>query len=230
MKGFYKYQHIERLGTTETQGIEIGEVWVFPKIDGTNASLWWDDGLQAGSRNRHLSLDNDNQGFMEWAVGQEMFTRFFSAYSNLRLYGEWLVPHTLKTYADSAWRNFYVFDVVDEDGVYMPYEEYRDILSPLGIEYIPPICRIKNPTTDRLIAQMEKNGYLIKDGEGVGEGVVIKNYNYRNKYGRVIWAKIVRNDFKAKHWGGDPTEIKERKEVEQSIVDKYVSGVLVEKE
>ena len=39
---FTKYQHLERLGTTEVEGIEVGEVYVFPKLDGTNASVWVD--------------------------------------------------------------------------------------------------------------------------------------------------------------------------------------------
>ena len=48
----------------ETDGIELGKVYVFPKIDGTNGSVWIDDGIiKAGSRNRELTLDNDNAGF-----------------------------------------------------------------------------------------------------------------------------------------------------------------------
>ena len=31
--------------------------------------------------------------------------------------------------------------------------------------------------------------------DGVPEGVVIKNYNYENKYGRTTWAKIISEDF-----------------------------------
>ena len=39
---FKKYQHIERLGTLEVEGIELGTCYVFPKIDGTNGSnLVW---------------------------------------------------------------------------------------------------------------------------------------------------------------------------------------------
>ena len=94
---FSKYQHVERLGTTETNGIEMGMCYIFPKIDGTNSQLWFNNGLQAGSRNRHLEVENDNAGFYNWALKQEMFTKFFDKYPNLRLFGEWLVPHTLKT-------------------------------------------------------------------------------------------------------------------------------------
>ena len=226
---FHKYQHIERIGTVETDGIELGTCYVFPKIDGTNAQVWWNDGIQAGSRNRQLSIDNDNHGFYEWVLRQQNIIRFFREHPSLRLYGEWLVPHTLKTYDDSAWRSFYVFDVM-EAGEYLHYDVYKELLIPFEIPFIPPICKVKNPTLERLTNQLEKNGYLIKDGEGVGEGIVIKNYDYRNKFGRVTWAKIVRNEFKAKHWGGDTTEVKEKKEVEQLIVDKYITLSLVEKE
>ena len=190
---FKKYQHIERLEADETAGIQIGICYVFPKIDGTNSVLWWDNGLQAGSRNRHLTIDEDNQGFLLWAKEQEMFTKFFATHPKLRLYGEWLVPHTLKTYEESAWRKFYVFDVYLD--YYLPYEEYKVYLEEFDIEYIPPICRVKNPTTERLMKQLEKNGYLIQDGHGVGEGIVIKNYEWRNKFGHQVWAKIVKNEF-----------------------------------
>lgn len=230
MKEFVKYQHIERLGTPETNGIGFGACYVFPKIDGTNSQLWWDEGLQAGSRNRQLTLDNDNAGFYNWAINQEMFTRFFEKHPDKRLFGEWLVPHTLKTYEKKAWNNFYVFDVMMEDGSYLPYEQYKEIMDEFGIEYIPPLCRVDNPDYDRLVLQLDKNGYLIEDGKGVGEGIVIKNYSYVNKFGRVVWAKIVRNEFKASHSKCQVTELKERKFIEREIADKYVTDSLVEKE
>ena len=226
---FFKYQHLERFGTTETNGIEIGMCYVFPKIDGTNSQLWFNNGLNAGSRNRKLEIDNDNAGFFNWAVKQEKILNFFAKYPNLRLYGEWLVPHTLKTYQKTAWNNFYVFDVMDGEN-YLDYETYKVLLDEFEIEYIPPICKVQNPSYERLINQLEKNGYLIEDGQGTGEGIVIKNYNYKNKFGRVTWAKIVKNEFKAKHAKCDVTEIKENKIIENEIVNKYVTKVLIEKE
>ncbi|HCB89097.1 MAG TPA: hypothetical protein DEP71_07430 [Porphyromonadaceae bacterium] len=226
---FKKYQHVERFGTIETAGIENGMCYVFPKIDGTNASLWWDDGLKAGSRNRELSLNYDNAGFMAWAINEPSFRDLFREYPQLRLYGEWLVPHTLNTYHECAWRNFYVFDVMSGDE-YLHYDDYSKILSTHGIEYIPPICRVENPTYERLISQLEKNDYLIEDGKGTGEGIVIKNYDYRNKFGRIVWAKIVANEFKAKHRKKDVAEIKEAKIIEQEIAEKFITKSLVEKE
>ena len=227
---FKKYQHIERIGTTETNGIEFGICYVFPKIDGTNSQLWWHgERLLAGSRNRQLELDNDNAGFYNWAVKQDKFFAFFDKYPHLRLYGEWLVPHTLRTYQKTAWNNFYVFDVMDGEE-YLPYETYKEMLDEFDIEYIPPICKVDNPTYERLVNQLEKNGFLIEDGKGSGEGIVIKNYNFRNRFGRVTWAKIVKNEFKAKHSKVDVTELKENKMVEEEIVNKFVTDALIQKE
>jgi len=226
---FKKYQHVERFGTTETDGIEYGECYIFPKIDGTNSQLWFNNGLQAGSRNRQLTTENDNAGFYNWALTRKEFLDFFAKYPDYRLYGEWLVPHTLKTYAENAWRNFYVFDVMFGE-TYLSYDEYKVMLDEFNIEYIPPICKIKNPTHDRLVNLLDSNTYLIDDGNGTGEGIVIKNYNYKNKFGRVTWAKIVKNEFKAKHNKHQLTEIKEKTTIEEEIVNVFVTKSLVEKE
>jgi len=227
---FFKYQHIERFGTTETEGIDIGVCHIFPKLDGTNSQVWFADGIiKAGSRNRELALDNDNAGFYNWAIENNRLKALFAKYPDIKLYGEWLVPHTLKTYDDSAWREFYVFDAIQKEQ-WLSYDAYSEICKEFVISVIPPIAIIKNPSYERLVDFLEKNIYLIKDGQGAGEGIVIKNYDYTNKYGRQTWAKIVRNEFKAKHWANQPTEVKERKLVEQEIADKYVTLSLVEKE
>jgi len=69
---FRKYMHIEKFGTDEVHGIELGGCYVFPKLDGTNGSIWNDGGaLQAGSRNRQLSLDADNAGFLKACLENE---------------------------------------------------------------------------------------------------------------------------------------------------------------
>ena len=65
---FVEYQHVAKLGTTEVEGIENGTCYVFPKIDGTNASIWYDGKVRFGSRKRELSLDFDNAGFMAWGL------------------------------------------------------------------------------------------------------------------------------------------------------------------
>lgn len=235
MTKFKKYMHVEKFGTTEVEGIELGDCFIFPKIDGTNGSIWMgDDGLiKAGSRKRELTLDNDNAGFYKWVLEQENIKSFFKTFPNTTLYGEFLVPHTLTTYTDESWKKFYVFDVMDHDNYnsnYLPYASYKILLDLFNIEYIPPISIIRNSDYEQLTEQLKKNTYLIKDGEGFGEGIVIKNYNFVNRYGRITWAKIITNEFKAEHgkkMGG--SIMKGKKMVEQDIVDKYVTQSLCDK-
>lgn len=197
---FLKYQHVERLGASATEGITDGICYVFPKLDGTNGQLWWDGNyVCGGSRNRTLDIHNDNAGFLNACITDGRYSELFLKHPTIRLYGEWLVPHSLKTYRDDAWRRFYVFDVADDSGL-LHFDVYEPLLKQYNIDYIPPIAIIKNPTPDNLLQLLEKSGmYLVQDGMGKGEGIVVKNYDYTNKYGVQTWAKMVTNEFKEKH-------------------------------
>lgn len=233
---FVKYQHVERYGTDEVDGINIGTCYVFPKIDGTNSSVWpGDDGLiHGGSRNRELAVESDNAGFFNSARVNQKIIDYLAAHPTHRLYGEWLVPHTLKTYREDAWRKFYVFDVcIDKDDgslEYIPYDIYKAFLDEFEIDYLSPIRIIKNGEYDDFVKCLDENTYLVKDGEGFGEGVVIKNYDFYNKYGRQTWAKIVRAEFKEKHGKTMGAPVSECKMVEEDIVDEYVTAALIDKE
>ena len=116
---FVKYPHIERLGNDEVTDILDGTCLVFPKIDGTNASVWQEDGqIKAGSRRRELTTDDDNAGFYVWVLtcdAAKPIADYLTRHPNHTLYGEWLVPHSLKTYRADAWRRFYVFDILDRE-------------------------------------------------------------------------------------------------------------------
>ena len=234
---FRKYQHIERFGTMEVDGIEIGTCYVFPKIDGTNSSVWLgEDGqIHAGSRRRELSLDQDNAGFMDAIVRDARILAYLKKHPSHRLFGEWLVPHSLKTYRDDAWRRFYIFDVcVDsdcEEGLeYIPYSVYQPLVEEFGLDYLAPLKILRNATLEDLIRCMEENNFLIRDGAGVGEGIVVKNYDFYNRFKRQKWAKIVTAEFREKHHKEMGAPLKANRLVEEDIVDKFVTAALVEKE
>lgn len=234
---FAKYQHVERFGVDEVENIELGICHVFPKIDGTNGSVWLDEGeIKTGSRNRELTLEADNAGFDAAILADPRIAAYLAKHPTHRLYGEWLVPHSLKTYRDEAWRKFYIFDVcVDsEDGEeveYLPYSVYRPMLEEFGLDYIPLLAEVHNGSAEQFFALLEKNTFLVKDGLGAGEGIVIKNYSYKNKYKRTVWAKIVRAEFKEVHSKtmGAPI-VQGEKMVEEAIVEKFCTSALIEKE
>lgn len=231
---FNKYQHLERLGTSSVKGIEQGLCYVFPKLDGTNASVWLgDDGkVKAGSRNRELTLEKDNAGFCAWVQEHPFFEEFFFKYPHLTLYGEWLVPHSLKTYRDDAWCRFYVFDVVHWDGeevAYWEYDRYQEILEKFGFDYLAPLAKIRNGTNEQFRECCDRNTYLIKEGKGVGEGVVVKNYDFVNQWGSTVWAKVITNSFKEEHVKAMGSPEIGGKALEEKIVDKYITQHLVDK-
>lgn len=227
---FKKYQHIERFGTDEVDGIEYGQCYIFPKIDGTNGQTYMkDDKLMAGSRNRELSLEDDNQGFYDYVLRNPCLVEFHLEFPEVRLYGEWLVPHTLRTYRQDAWKKFYVFDVEYLDNL-LPYDQYLPMLQKYNLDFIIPLAIINNPTYDNLVAKLPANTFLIEDGKGDGEGIVIKNYDYKNKYGRQTWAKIVKTEFKEKNvlaMGLKPTD--GSFQVEEAIASEFIDEVLVDK-
>lgn len=140
-------------------------------------------------------------------------------------------PHTLKTYRQEVWRRFWVFDVWSHTKErYLSWDEYNVVLAEAGFDLIQPLCKITNPSQDQMQEMLAQNTFLIADGAGVGEGLVFKNYQWVNQYGRQPWMKLVVNAFKeqnAKVFG--ITEKVGERIVEADIVDKYVTPHLVGK-
>jgi len=235
--GFKRYIHLERLGSQEVDGIELGVCHVFPKLDGTNASIWYNPEkkfIEFGSRSRVLEEGRDNHGFrntmLQYTDETKRLFEIFEAHPEWNIYGEWLVPHTLRSYRESAWRKFWVFDVLDASDTFLSYEDYFGELA--GLNVINPICIIENPSQEQLLKVMQhKNTFLVDDGKGIGEGIVIKRYGFKNKYDRTVWAKLVNNEFKemnAREFFKGKVQPGEF-QVEAAIVQDFVTETLVQK-
>ncbi|WP_205764097.1 RNA ligase family protein [Anaerovibrio slackiae] len=223
------YQHVERLGNDEVQGILDGMVYLFTKLDGTNIGIHSENGeVKVNSRKRAIAIGCDNAGSCKYVMDNPKFASYLKAHPQHYLYGEFLVPHTIRSYSDDAWRKVYIFDVVDySDGYprYLTYEEYQPLLEEYGIEYIPLIAKLENPTEAQLSEYLQRSNFLQSDASMPGEGIVLKNYGFRNEYGRTTWAKLVRTEFKMQ---------KKCKvsavDVEHGIVDQYLTTAFIEKE
>lgn len=225
---FRKYPHLERLQHRACAGLTAGSVWVFPKLDGTNASAWWDQGIQGGSRKNHLSVEKDNAGFLAMLLSDTdqaaAIRTAAEQHPSWILYGEWLVPHTLKTYQEDAWRKFWVFDVRDrETGKFIPWDQYSEALRDLDL--IPPITTIESPTTEQLREIVDTNSFLVTEGHG--EGVVLKNYSWSNHEDKQPWAKIVLASFNNRSTA--KLKVRDSDAKEAAIVDKYATSDLIRK-
>lgn len=231
---FRRYDHLERLGHRNTREIEMGLVHVFPKLDGTNSSTWFDgEQIRVASRRRMITPEDDNAGFAAWVMSDDEVAvklRLLATMNpNFVIYGEWMVPHTLKTYREDTWRKFWIFDVYCRtEGTYIAYGDYATAFTRFGQNVIEPLCTIRDPSLEQLAAQVETNTYLIAEGAGLGEGVVLKNYPWRTH--GAPWAKVVRNVFKeeASRAFGHAKKTGEF-QVEVAIAEEFVTAELVGK-
>ncbi|RHU03261.1 MULTISPECIES: RNA ligase family protein [Erysipelotrichaceae] len=240
---FKKYQHVCRLGTQDTEGILEGNVIVQPKIDGCNTTVFLgDDGeIHIAGRNKEYQLGTKNdRGLINYISQHPEYKQFLVDNPRTRLYMEYLVPHSLRTYKDEAWKKPYVFDVVVEfdsgEIAYVHPSEWQPEFSALGIPFIPNIWEGdgKDLTVDKIKELVNSNMFLIDPDKGTyGEGIVIKNYDYRNKYGNIVWAKVLHDEYhnhasvvnkaKAGNLNVDGG-------IENDIVEKYCTSDFVEKE
>lgn len=228
---FEKYLHLEKLGNSEVSGITEGLCFVFPKLDGTNASIFNVAGkLCAGSRNRQLSEGQDNAGFYSYVLSDPKFSAVVEAYPDWVIYGEFLVPHTVKTYKDEAWRRFYVFDVYDTSKRhYLSYYDYVDIIASFGLDYLKPLEVVDTPDISKLTEVLKSNTYSVKEGHGIGEGIVIKNYTFVNRYGRYASAKMIADDFKQANIEKSVPNVLDAYHTEQQIIDYFCTEHFVKK-
>ena len=246
--GFRKFDHVERGKHRAVDDICRGTTHIFPKLDGTNGSVWAEveqklSGekltVQCGSRNRTLSAAKDNAGFHAFINGEDTqahaIRAFVRAQPHLILYGEWLVPHTIKNYVADAWRKFYIFDIFDRTlGRYLNWSDAQVMLANAGITTYLPCAIVENPTGPELDALTEKLGSYLCEPGSVGEGIVVKNYGWTNVFDRQPWMKILADGFRDKAKrpaigvGENATEIEiSNALVDQHLVDKeFAKGVL----
>lgn len=228
MNQFKKYQHLERLYKKEVNGIDQGTCYIFSKLDGTNSQIWMENGeIKAGSRNNILRLDKDNYGFYQYVLrNKDLYLPFFTILPNATLYGEFLKKHNISTYRNDAWDKFYVFDVMLNDR-YIEYDTYQLTLEKLGIPYIPLIAKVVDYKGD-FSEFLPQADFLLESGHG--EGIVIKNYDFVNKYGETKWAKLINENFSLEKGKPRPVRNEADNTLEQKIVDEYVTEHFVRKE
>jgi len=246
-----KYMHVEHMNRNEVSGIGTGEVYIFPKLDGTNCVIWWDSKKQKiriGSRNRelqhHFELESDgllhykgekHKGFERYINDKlAILEQFFKVHPKWILYGEFMKKHTISTYEDDMWGKFYIFDVYDrnedgEKGSPLKFEYYCGELNIFGLDYIPPMHIGMFKSDDDLEKSMkyhaDKNTFLMREGF-IGEGVVAKRYDFKNVYGRCTWAKYVRPEFKVTATAPKPIPTN----IEENIANKWCDEMFIRKE
>jgi hypothetical protein len=185
---FIPYPKIYRLGTPETEGILDGLVTIHEKIDGANLSIWMEKGeIHVGSRNQEIT--EGFNGAYEYCLNDSGIRKLLSDHPNYRLYGEWLVRHTLQ-YKETAYRKFYLFDIfVDTER--LDQINIMTIAAKYSINIAKFFGLFSRPSLDKI------NQFIgLSDLGDQGEGVVIKNRDFINQFGDNCYAKIVTESFR----------------------------------
>lgn len=184
-----KYMDIVRHGKSGTHLTIEGNphIVIQEKLDGANASFKREgDKVLCFSRNTQLDESNNLRGFYQWV--QEN-VKAEDLVENSIYFGEWLVRHKLD-YGENE-NKFYLFDIYDTDTKrYIPFSFVKIQAEKLNINLIPVFYEGEFQSIEHIQSFIGKS-FL---GE-VGEGVVVKNVNYKNKYGNQIFTKFVSDEF-----------------------------------
>ena len=243
--GNIKFLHVVRLNEIPDLLTTKGDKYVFPKLDGTNATVWADNEgvIHAGSRNRELSMDKDNAGFYKHVMESDTMgpiCQFCLDNPFMVVCGEWLGGKAghIKSYLN---KEFYVFDIklatignseTEKHFGYLPYNSYSKALAKYGYQYIIPPLRVyrdgENVTVEDIASVADENHFNLPD-DIIGEGVVVKNYNYLSRFGNYEEGKIVREEFKERKGQKSTNDIQKGSNIEQAIVDDLVSASDIQK-
>jgi hypothetical protein len=130
--------------------------------------------------------------------------------------------HTI-SYNKTAYKQFYLFDVVTEDGEYWTMQEVKLVAEEFGILY-PQIFSF-GKFTEEQIQEFAGKTNLGK----IGEGIVLKR-DFTNKFGDKAYAKVVTQKFKednAIYFGGNNKHSETYWEM--YVVNKYCTLARVQK-
>lgn len=189
---FKKYSSIVRYGKRGTEATLEGSphIVIWEKIDGANSSIEMFEGeVKCYSRNRELGEENTLQGFYGWVQNHFTEEEREKMSEGLVLYGEWAVKHKLD-YGENA-NKFYLFDVYDkEKEEYLHVDKVKEVAELHGLLLAPIFYEGKFQSIEHIQSFVGKSML----GE-IGEGVVCKSYEYRDRFGNQLFTKFVSDEF-----------------------------------
>lgn len=198
MKEHKKYTDIVRLGHKTTQGVlNVGDrISITEKIDGANASFTKDEAspidVSCYSRNQKLSDSSTLRGYYFWVM-EKITPKKDLLNPNYRYFGEWLVQHKVK-YKEDKYRNFYLFSIYDEvKQEYLSDEVVKAEAIKLGLQTPEYFYEGEYISFEHLQSFIGKSN--MTEIPNTGEGIVVKNVDYKDRYGNQCFVKLVSEGF-----------------------------------
>ncbi|WIL49617.1 RNA ligase family protein [Bacillus bombysepticus] len=222
-----KYMDVVRLGHRSTVGVlnEGDEIVIQEKIDGANASFMvYGESIRCFSRNRELSEGNTLGGFYQFANSLDSY-KLLDGYL---YFGEWLNPHKIRY--GSYEKQFILFDIYDlHRDKYVSFSVVKMEAQRLGLNLVPVFYEGPYRGFEHLQQFVGKTqlGGKLGDME-TGEGIVVKNVSYLDRFGKQQFVKLVTDAFREVQSQKAPKDPRKKTE-EQVFVDTCMTKARVEK-
>lgn len=200
MKEIKKYTDVIRYGHSSTNGViqEGDYITITEKIDGANASFRLDDtnplGVSCYSRNQPLTKENTLGGFYNW-VEEYIVPIKDKLNPNYIYYGEWLNKHKI-IYKDECYKKFYMFSIWNESlelQQYVSDEIVKAEAIKLNILQPQYFYEGKYISFEHIMSFVGKSNMTLEPN--TGEGEVVKNVSYFDRYNRQVFVKLVSDKF-----------------------------------
>ena len=198
MKEIKKYTKVVRYGKGETIDVlKQGDIIsITEKIDGANASFRIDNtndlGVSCYSRNNLLDEHNTLGGFYNWVRDNIIPTKQLLN-PNYIYFGEWLIKHKV-VYKEEYYNNFYLFSIYDvEKEEYLSDEIVIEEARRLNLKTVEYFYYGEFKNYNQLKELIGKSN--ITETKDTGEGIVVKNVSYRDKFGKQLFVKLVSDRF-----------------------------------
>lgn len=198
MKEIKKYTDIIRYGKNGTQDVlnKNDYITITEKIDGANASFTYDEqsdiGVTAYSRNNPIDSNNTLRGYYGWIV-ENIVPIKEQLNKNYRYFGEWLVSHKV-VYKPEQYQNFYMFSIWDEESQqYLSDDIVKSEANRLGLKTTTYFYEGQFLSFEHIMSFVGKSERILEPN--TGEGVVVKNVNYKDRYGNQMFVKLVSEKF-----------------------------------
>lgn len=225
-----KYHSIVRYGHNSTKDVlnKGDEIIIQEKIDGANASFSVVDGeLKCWSRNKELDENNTLEGFYDWACKNIDAEKLLEG---VVYFGEWTARH--KIVYEGYEKQFFLYDIYNlflEE--YVSFSMVQDEAKRLGLQLVPIFFEGEFESFDQLmsyVGRTELNGRL--KGNITGEGIVVKNVKYRDKFGKQLFVKLVVDSFTEVLRQKKPKDPNKKLSVDELKVKECLTTARVEKQ
>ena len=232
---FVKYMKIKHLGSPEIKGLlgEPGKVVIQEKVDGSNVAFYVEGDIIHFSRRTSNMTDSEiiekkKDKTTKWKFIEPVLNAFkdhpYAFNSKLYYFGESMQKHVV---AYDNIPGFVGFDVLDlETHEFLYWKDARAEFELLGLPFIHVYeeKEATEVTINFLKELMKKSAY--RDGQA--EGVVIKRYDFKNYYGRLVFGKLVGEGFyEAKERPGNDKVLHSKDEIK--IANYYATPARIEK-